>query len=88
MESKILELAEKWSNAPFDDETRDEIKKLIDSKNEKELEDRFYRSLEFGTGGLRGIIGAGTRIGHQISSMHIWIPPMNIPPSVNCSPIP
>ncbi|HQA51368.1 MAG TPA: phospho-sugar mutase, partial [Spirochaetota bacterium] len=60
MESKILELAEKWSNAPFDDETRDEIKKLIDSKNEKELEDRFYRSLEFGTGGLRGIIGAGT----------------------------
>lgn len=60
MESKILELAEKWSNAPFDDETRDEIKKLIDSKNEKELEDRFYRSLEFGTGGLRGIIGSGT----------------------------
>ncbi|HPJ15093.1 MAG TPA: phospho-sugar mutase [Spirochaetota bacterium] len=60
MESKILELAEKWSNAPFDDETRDEIKNLIDSKNEKELEDRFYRSLEFGTGGLRGIIGAGT----------------------------
>ncbi|MBP9022965.1 MAG: phospho-sugar mutase [Spirochaetes bacterium] len=60
MESKILELAEKWSNAPFDDETRDEIKKLMDSKNEKELEDRFYRSLEFGTGGLRGIIGAGT----------------------------
>jgi len=60
MESKILELAEKWSKAPFDDETRDEIKQLIDSKNDKELEDRFYRSLEFGTGGLRGIIGAGT----------------------------
>ena len=60
MESKILELAEKWSKAPFDDETREEIKNLIDSKNEKELEDRFYRSLEFGTGGLRGIIGAGT----------------------------
>ena len=41
----------------FDDATRKEISGLAD---EKEIEDRFYRNLEFGTGGLRGIMGAGT----------------------------
>lgn len=45
---------EKWLS--FDDETRSELEKITD---EKELEDRFYKNLEFGTGGLRGIIGAG-----------------------------
>lgn len=45
---------EKWLS--FDDETRAELEKITD---EKELEDRFYKSLEFGTGGLRGIMGAG-----------------------------
>ena len=39
----------------FDGETRAELEKITD---EKELEDRFYKSLEFGTGGLRGIMGA------------------------------
>lgn len=42
----------------FDDETKDELLKL--EGNEKEIEDRFYKDLEFGTAGLRGIIGAGT----------------------------
>ena len=41
----------------FDEETRAELSNLID---EKEIEDRFYRDLEFGTGGLRGVMGAGT----------------------------
>lgn len=41
----------------FDEKTRTELKELTD---EKEIEDRFYRQLEFGTGGLRGVIGAGT----------------------------
>lgn len=41
----------------FDEETREELSNLID---EKEIEDRFYRDLEFGTGGLRGVMGAGT----------------------------
>ncbi|MDD6208128.1 MAG: phospho-sugar mutase, partial [Clostridiales bacterium] len=41
----------------FDEKTRTELKEL---KDEKEIEDRFYRQLEFGTGGLRGVIGAGT----------------------------
>lgn len=42
----------------FDKETKNELLGLKD--NEKEIEDRFYKNLEFGTGGLRGIIGAGT----------------------------
>ena len=45
---------EKWLS--FDGKTRAELEKITD---EKELEDRFYKSLEFGTGGLRGIMGAG-----------------------------
>ena len=42
----------------FDEETKKELKAI--EQNEKEIEDRFYRELEFGTGGLRGVIGAGT----------------------------
>ncbi len=47
-----------WLENPyFDDATKDELKKI--ASDEKEIEDRFYRELEFGTGGLRGVIGAG-----------------------------
>ena len=42
----------------FDDDTKAELKAIAD--NESEIEDRFYKELEFGTGGLRGVIGAGT----------------------------
>ena len=42
----------------FDEETKAELKSI--EGNEKEIEDRFYKELEFGTGGLRGVIGAGT----------------------------
>ncbi len=45
-------------DAYFDGKTKDELRAIAD--NEKEIEDRFYKELEFGTGGLRGIIGAGT----------------------------
>lgn len=49
----------KWiSDSAFDEETRRELMRIKD--DEKEIEDRFYKDLEFGTGGLRGIIGAGT----------------------------
>lgn len=49
----------KWLNEPcFDQKTKEELLSIKD--NEKEIEDRFYKELEFGTGGLRGIIGAGT----------------------------
>ena len=48
-----------WSNDPyFDEDTKAELKALSD--NEAEIEDRFYKDLDFGTGGLRGVIGAGT----------------------------
>ena len=50
---------EKWcTDEYFDEETRAELKTL--EGDETEIEDRFYRQLEFGTGGLRGVIGAGT----------------------------
>ena len=48
-----------WLNDPyFDDDTKNEL--LSIRNDEKEIEDRFYKELEFGTGGLRGVIGAGT----------------------------
>jgi alpha-phosphoglucomutase (EC 5.4.2.2) len=47
-----------WINSPIiDAKTKEE---LFSIKDEKEIEDRFYRELEFGTGGLRGVIGAGS----------------------------
>ena len=50
---------EQWCNdAYFDEATKAEMKAI--ASDEKEIEDRFYRTLEFGTAGLRGVIGAGT----------------------------
>ncbi|MBZ0928561.1 phospho-sugar mutase [Clostridioides difficile] len=50
---------EMWLNSPyFDEQTKNELLSIKD--DEKEIQDRFYKNLEFGTGGLRGIIGAGT----------------------------
>lgn len=50
---------DEWINNPyFDEETKKELISIKD--DEKEIEERFYKDLEFGTGGLRGIIGAGT----------------------------
>lgn len=51
---EIKELFEYWCT--FDDDTKNELLSITD---EKEIEDRFYKELEFGTGGLRGIMGAG-----------------------------
>ena len=54
-----LEEYKKWMDSQFIDEsTKNELKEI--ENNEKEIEDRFYKNLEFGTAGLRGIIGAGT----------------------------
>ena len=54
-----LEEYRKWMGSQFIDEsTKNELKEI--ENNEKEIEDRFYKNLEFGTAGLRGIIGAGT----------------------------
>lgn len=61
MDKKIIEAAKLWgNNAYFSDEDRQEINKLLDNPgNEVELTERFYRDLEFGTGGLRSIMGMG-----------------------------
>ena len=54
-----MDTYKKWcTDNYFDEETRKELLAL--EGNDAEIEDRFYRQLEFGTGGLRGVIGAGT----------------------------
>lgn len=59
MELEIQELYRKWlENASDDSSLIDELEEIKD--NDEEIHDRFYRSLEFGTAGLRGVIGAGT----------------------------
>lgn len=59
MDENIKKSYEYWCTSPiFDDATKTELKSIAD--NEDEIFDRFYRELEFGTGGLRGVIGAGT----------------------------
>ncbi len=60
MDIIIQKRIEQWQKPPFDTNTINEIKQLVEQNNEKELYERFYTILEFGTGGLRGIIGAGT----------------------------
>ena len=55
----ILDKAKQWLTATFDAETQTEIQDLI-SNNPNDLADRFYKNMEFGTGGMRGIMGAGT----------------------------
>lgn len=56
---EILDKARVWLSDTFDTETQQEIQHLIDSKSD-DLTDRFYKDLEFGTGGMRGVMGAGT----------------------------
>ncbi|MGW8958289.1 phospho-sugar mutase [Paenibacillus sp. NPDC055715] len=59
LSKKALESIESWLHDPYIDEaTKQELRAL--EGNEQELEDRFYKELEFGTGGLRGVIGAGS----------------------------
>ena len=57
---QVMEVAEVWTKEPFDAETRAEVKALMEAEDKTELIDAFYRTLEFGTGGLRGIMGVGT----------------------------
>ena len=58
---EIVEKAQKWlSSQKVDQETKDAIQKMIDSSDQSELTECFYKDLEFGTGGLRGIMGYGS----------------------------
>src|SRR5688572_2110746 len=59
MDAVILERAKAWKNKSFDEQTIQEVLRL-EKENPTELADAFYRDLEFGTGGLRGIMGIGT----------------------------
>lgn len=59
MEQEIIQKAKTWLQGNFDEETKKQVQYLIDN-DPAELTDAFYRELEFGTGGLRGIMGAGT----------------------------
>ena len=59
METNYIEVAKQWLSEDYDQATRDEVKRLMEN-DPKELEECFYRNLEFGTGGLRGIMGVGT----------------------------
>ena len=54
------ERAQQWLAPAFDEETRNEVKAMLEAEDKSALVDAFYQNLEFGTGGLRGIMGAGT----------------------------
>ena len=55
----VTEKAQVWLGAGYDEETRAEVQRMLDADDKTELIECFYRDLEFGTGGLRGIMGAG-----------------------------
>ena len=57
---KVMAVAEVWTREPYDAETRAAVKAMMDAEDKSALIDAFYRDLEFGTGGLRGIMGPGT----------------------------
>ncbi len=57
---EVVAKAEKWLGEGYDPETRAEVKRMLEAEDKTQLIESFYRDLEFGTGGLRGIMGAGT----------------------------
>ena len=57
---QVTERAQQWLTPASDAETQAEVKRMLDNPDKTELIECFYRDLEFGTGGLRGIMGAGT----------------------------
>ena len=57
---QVSERAQVWLGCGFDPDTQAEVKKMLEADDKTELIDSFYRDLEFGTGGLRGVMGAGT----------------------------
>lgn len=57
---QVTEKAEQWLTPAYDAETQAEVKRMLANPDKTELIDSFYRDLEFGTGGLRGIMGVGT----------------------------
>jgi phosphoglucomutase len=58
--SEVVAKAKSWLSDVYDEDTRNEVQRMLDQEDKTELIDSFYKDLEFGTGGLRGIMGAGS----------------------------
>ncbi|MDD3910450.1 MAG: phospho-sugar mutase, partial [Proteiniphilum sp.] len=58
--AQVTNKAMLWLKGNYDSETKEEVQKMLDSEDKSKLIDAFYKDLEFGTGGLRGIMGAGS----------------------------
>lgn len=56
----VINKAQSWLDGNYNEETKTEIRRMMEAEDKTELIESFYRDLEFGTGGLRGIMGAGT----------------------------
>ena len=60
MDLEVRAKAQEWLNSNIDQESKNEIQQMLDAEDQSELVDSFYKDLEFGTGGLRGIMGIGS----------------------------
>ena len=70
---QCTEKAQTWLTAAYDAETQAEVKAMLENPDKTDLIDAFYKDLEFGTGGLRGIMGAGS------NRMNIYTPHQGLP---------
>lgn len=57
---EVMSKAQVWLDGNYDEETKKEVRRMVEAADKTELIESFYKDLEFGTGGLRGIMGAGT----------------------------
>ncbi len=73
---EVTARAQVWLGDAYDEETRAEVRRMLASEDKTELIDSFYRDLEFGTGGLRGIMGAGT---NRMNIYTVGQPPKALP---------
>lgn len=60
VDENVIAKAEEWLNGPYDEKTKAGVRQLMEAEDKTELVESFYRDLEFGTGGLRGIMGVGS----------------------------
>jgi phosphoglucomutase len=60
LDKNIAERVNQWLTEDYDEETKATIREMLENRSKEEITDAFYRDLEFGTGGLRGIVGVGT----------------------------
>ena len=58
--TEVMAKAQIWLNGNYNEETKNEVRRLVEAEDKTDLIESFYRDLEFGTGGLRGIMGVGT----------------------------